>query len=302
MLGEVQGNSYGDDIFYCYDCKLWQPVLSYSNSKKENSPPLPPWFVPVEKNDKAAKDAPKIRQFFSLSTLEIYNFELPEVWRRNCIGASYGCILTLGPALQINLLHPFHRKQITLPLMLAFCDQYNHYHDFMPQQVIDTFVVKVVLSSNPWVENKDNHNSCVVAAMYGQFNALAFARLGDDGWIDIHVRSRRYEDIVLHKDKLYAVDCHGSILVSDLDDKIDSGPTKTQITPIPDGMEDWIQKCLVESSGDLLLVSHGHDATTIESQDHEHRESWIFYTVKFMVMKLEESNYCGHVSDGYPYK
>ncbi|KAL3524127.1 hypothetical protein ACH5RR_016961 [Cinchona calisaya] len=303
---EKEKVEFNDDIFFCFLCGLWQFPKTYSsNSKEEKSPPLPPWFVPAE-DDKVVKDAaPKIRSFFNLSTLKTYDFELPEASGRNCLGASYGCIFTLGYDLQINLLHPFTREQIPLPSMLAFTNQYNYSQDFWPQEVFDTFVRKVVLSSNPWTE-KD----CIVAAIYGEFRLLAFARIGDTVWTNIQVPSRRYKDIIFYEGKLYAVDGRGNVVVCNniVDHNGDDGPRATAIaTPLPTGTKENFY--LVESSGDLLLVSRVREV--IFSGDEEDGEVPDEYTVGFSVLKLDEYSSCdihsedgqqGSCSTAYPYK
>ncbi|KAL3521389.1 hypothetical protein ACH5RR_019538 [Cinchona calisaya] len=165
----VQRLAAHDFIVFSAVCKSW---LSVSHILKEK---------PEEENNKVTR-----RGFFNLSTLKTYEFELPEASRRKCIGANYGCFLTLGTDLQINLVNPFTRKHINLPPMLTLEEQFNYSDKLRPEDCIGMFVCKVALSTNPWANadlyvNQHNHDlsSCVVAVIYGEFRILAFARIGD---------------------------------------------------------------------------------------------------------------------------
>ncbi|CDP05893.1 unnamed protein product [Coffea canephora] len=304
LLAQVAQRLAGHDfIVFRAVCKPWQ----FASLTLKEKPPLPPWL-----DEDGLKDAPKIRRFFNLSTLKAYEFELPEASGRNCVGASYGCIFTLGHDLQISLVHPFTRKQISLPSMLAFSDHYAYHHEYRPQELFSMFVEKVALSSNPWLDEKtglhDDHthqDCCVIAAIYGEVSILAFARLGDEVWTNIRVPSKAYEDIIFHQDKLYAVDCHGSVVACDIDDDKSGGdgPRAKIIAPIPYEPPDYTQKYLVESSGDLLLV-----ARTRGGEETEDGEVLNYYTIGFSVLKLEDRLGChDHLEENiddneYPYK
>ncbi|CAI9767614.1 unnamed protein product [Fraxinus pennsylvanica] len=177
----------------------------------------------------------------------------PEAIGRKCFGAGYGWLMTIGTDLQINLLHPFSRQQICLPPMLTFPVQYDYNDQFPPQDYYYFFVRKIVMSSNPGMKKSSpNYNpDCIVAAIYGENDILAFARLGESVWTNITVPSRSYDDIVCYSGKFYVVDCHGVVVVCDLDD--DNDPKAIVVAPAPTKTRDSIRKYLVESAGDLCF-------------------------------------------------
>ena len=88
--------------------------------------------------------------------------------------------------------------------------------------------------------------------IYTNFKTLAFTRLGYRAWIDIKCDSRCFYYIALYKGKFYAVNNHGNVFVCHIDGDI----AFTECITFCKEPEDCIQKYLVQSSGDLLLVSH----------------------------------------------
>ncbi|KAL2540053.1 F-box protein SKIP23 [Abeliophyllum distichum] len=248
-------------------CKEWQSATTILK-KKPSLPTRYPRIMLPEKLDTNGQGNQDNRCFLNLLTSKTYELKLPEASGRKCVGAHYGWLLTVGSDLQINLLHPFSRQQICLPPMLTFPDQYEYDDEFTPQDVYDLFVRKIVMSSNPCKET--NNHDCVIMAIYGEYEVLAFARLGDKVWTNITVPSRCYEDIVYYNGKFYAVDCHGVVVVCDLDDT--NGPKATVVAPAPSGTFDWIQKYLVESSGHLLLVSRTRGGLLYENVLHDEEE------------------------------
>ncbi|KAL3521393.1 hypothetical protein ACH5RR_019542 [Cinchona calisaya] len=272
-----------DFIVFCAVCQSW---LSASHTLKEK-PALPPWLVLAEEENN--KEVSR-RGFFSLSTFKTYEFELPEASGRKCIGANYGCFLTLGTDLQINLVNPFTRKQINLPPMLTLEEQFNYSDEFRPEDCIGMFVCKVALSTNPWAN--EDLTSCVVALIYGEFCILAFARLEDRLWTNIRVPNRCYEDIIYYRGKFLAVDCHGTIVVCDIDNNNngDRPIARKLLAPRPPGTRDTDQKYLVESSsGYLLLVIRFRKGTLFEGGEDD-GQKLRYYTVGFSVLKLDK---CG---------
>ncbi|KAL3837966.1 hypothetical protein ACJIZ3_022557 [Penstemon smallii] len=309
---------FEDFINFCVVCKSWQSVTSILGKSRI----LPPRFPWVMLTDIAEKNYPKVtgdvypadmlveevkkneyiegmhnRRFFSISTSKTYEFELPEATRRKCLGVCYGWLLTIGYDLQINLLHPFTRLQIGMPSLLSFksfenLDDYDE--DFNPQDVFDFFVKKAVMSSNP--RNTSNED-CIVLAIYGECRVLAFARPGDKVWTDINVPSNVYTDVVYYKGKFYAVDCHGVVVVCDINDG--NGPIATPIARIPDGFHVLNYKYLVESSGFLLLVIRC--CRGVYFGDKEDVDRPYHYTTGFSILRLEEC-YGDRSSHEYPYK
>ncbi|CAI9759494.1 unnamed protein product [Fraxinus pennsylvanica] len=129
------------------------------------------------------------------------------------------------------------------------------------------------MSSNPRkTKSSPNYNpDCIVAAIYGEDDILAFTRIGDSVWTNIMVPSRPYDDIVYYSGKFYAVDCHGVVVVCDLDD--DNGPKAIVVAPAPTKTHGSIQKYHVESVGDLLPVSRIRGGTLFEGDDDNNLKS-----------------------------
>ncbi|KAI5670749.1 hypothetical protein M9H77_11113 [Catharanthus roseus] len=177
--------------------------------------------------------------------------------------------------------------------MLGFSDQYNYDEEFKPESVAHMFVTKAVVSRNP---RDDVKGKWVIVAIYGQFRILGFAREGDKVWTDIPCPSRCYDDVVFYEGKFYAVDCHGIVIVCEIDD-----PKSTVIAPAPVGTRDTIQKYLVESSGDLLLISRERGGRLFEGGiDDEILPR--YYTKGFSVLKLEKNNNAGEEEDEAKYE
>ncbi|CAA2961550.1 Hypothetical predicted protein [Olea europaea subsp. europaea] len=254
-------------------CKEWKSVTSILK-KKPSLPTRYPRIMLAEKIDtedqenRGDQDA-SVRCFLNLLASKTYRLQLPEASGRKCRGAHYGWLWTIGIDLQINLLHPFSRQQICLPLMLTFPDQYEYDETFKPQEVWDFFVRKIAMSSNPRKEISSHayNEDCTIVAIYGEFAILAFTKLGDTVWTNISVHSRVYQDIIFYNGKFYAVDVHGVVVVCDFDDA--NGPKATVIAPAPVETSDLYQKYLVESSGRLLLVSRLRKGLLFDDDDDD---------------------------------
>ncbi|KAL2557452.1 ABC transporter family protein [Forsythia ovata] len=261
-------------------CKEWQSATAILKKK----PSLPTRY-------------PRIMLSEKVDTMDQRNQDDPS--GRRCLGAHYGWLFTVGFDLQINLLHPFSRQQICLPPFLTFpAQRYEYDETYMPQEDIESFVKKIAISSNPQSKNNlhDYNHECVILAIYGEFGVLAFARLGDTLWTNIQVPSCCYDDVLYHKGRFYAVDCHGVVVVCDINDNND--PKAIVVAPAPSETHDQIQKYLVESSGDLLLVSRIRGGTLFEGDDDDNKKA-LYYTIDFSILRLEEYHEEGN---NYAYK
>ena len=93
----------------------------------------------AEKREQGNKES-QTRSFFNLSDTKTYDFNLPELVRRKCFGASFGWLLTIGTDLQINLFHPFSKHLISLPPQPTFCHQFPY--EMEPEELRGIFVFK----------------------------------------------------------------------------------------------------------------------------------------------------------------
>ena len=235
---------YDDFVNFGAVCKAWQRV--YSMIKLPLSPRCP-WLLLAE--EKEQKNHTRV--FFNVFDNKVYNFKLPELAGRKCIGTSFGWLLSVGIDFQMNLFHPLSKHQLSLPPHPYVWERHRNFELF-PLDYGDIFLYKCVLSRNPWNSKTHEYDrDCIIMVIYTNFKTLAFTRPGYKAWIDIKCDSQCFYDITLYKGKFYAVNNHGNVFVC----HIDGDMAFTECVTFCKEPEDYIQKYLVESSGDLLLVS-----------------------------------------------
>nr|POE97455.1 putative f-box protein [Quercus suber] len=116
------------------------------------------------------------------------------------------------------------------------------------------FVRKLVILRSPW--NSITHEydrDCIIMAIYGEMRTLSFTQPGYKAWIDIQSTSQAYDDIAFYKGNFYAVEAHGEVFSCRIDDN--QKVIAKAVAPRPEGTRDLIKNYIVESDGDLLLVS-----------------------------------------------
>ncbi|KAK7832292.1 putative f-box protein [Quercus suber] len=169
---------------------------------------------------------------------------------------------------QVNLFHPLSKHLLSLPQPLFWNEDGNSKLNHLDYR--DMFFEKCVLSRNPW--NSVTHEydcDCIIMVIYGNGRSLAFTRPGYKAWIDIPSHSGSISDITFYNGKFYAVNCHGEAFVCHTDDDI---PFVESIAPHPPATEEIIQMYIVESSGDLLVVSRfrgGHFFLEDDTEDED---------------------------------
>nr|XP_023882431.1 putative F-box protein At5g55150 [Quercus suber] len=252
---------YNDFVIFGAICKSWRSVYSLEN------PPLAPrcpWLMLAEEKEQKSHT----RVFVNLFDNKVYNFKLPELVGKKCIGTSFGWLLSVGTDFQVNLFHPLSKHLLSLPQPLFWNEDDNSKLDHLDYR--DMFFEKCVLSRNPW--NLVTHEydcDCIIMVIYGNGRSLAFTRPGYKAWIDIPSHSGSISDIAFYKGKFYAVNCHGEAFVCHTDDDI---PFIESIAPRPPATEEIIQMYIVESSGDLLVVSRfrgGHFFLEDDTEDED---------------------------------
>ncbi|XP_074339823.1 putative F-box protein At5g55150 [Apium graveolens] len=157
------------------------------------------------------------RGLYSLSLNKTYNIELPEAAGKLILSTSKGWLLTLGRDLQIHLLHPLFRYQVSLPPMLTFPRQYEYNKSITPEDDSAYFISKVAMSSRLLKEKADVTQPPIVMTVYGSLDSLGFARLGDKVWTDVNVNSNSFHDIVYYRENFYAVNSAGDVYVCCID-------------------------------------------------------------------------------------
>lgn len=240
---------------------------------------------------------------------KVYNIFLPEARKKLFKGSSYGWIVTVedihsSSPTDMHFINPITRACIKLPqrtefanvveylpnevdeeFILRMCyDVPNDYHfvegfvDKMRMSLYDVslaMTTKVVLLSAPCDE-------CVVVAIYGQFEQLAWCRCNDKKWTHIYTRLTNFIDIVFHKGKLYALTEFGQLFMfenigTDLDTKWTEIATSI---PIPIMNSAYLAYC---SDGSLIIV-------TRHFEYDETRREYMLHTIGFEVYKLDPSN------------
>ncbi|XP_074335968.1 putative F-box protein At5g55150 [Apium graveolens] len=238
------------------------------------------------------------RGLYSLSSMKTYNIELPEAAGKLILGTSKGWLLTLGRDLQINLLHPLLRHQISLPPMNMFTapTAYLPLAGFTEEHASEQFIRKVAMSSELPQKKTDlsslSHHSTrspIVMVVYHRKGVLGFARSGDKRWTDVRVCSDGFHDIVYHKGKFYAVDFQGNIYLCCIDvDEKREWPRATKIASIKTNNNQ--QKYLAEplsGSGLLLVVRYDRDKLIKRNRVRASK----YRTTNFEVWRLE-LEYC----------
>lgn len=263
-------------------------------------------FVSLEKGKKTSTTGSCMRHFES----NVWRIKLSEVSYRRCLCSNFGWLIALHTDLHINLWHPFSGYEIKLPPNPNFDDLCDSQHpafsylfdphaDYEPKESTDIFIRKAVLSSNPLHKTTGfdyEKRDCVIMAIFSEAGILAFARPGDKAWTKVDVPSHYYHDIIYYKQKFYAVDCKGVLVLCDLND--DEAPRASVIAPSPEGMIDSFMKYLVESSGVILLVLRAR-TNWYSGTDTENKNEPPYWTYRFRIFKLEE---CSEVGSGYRYK
>ena len=261
---------YDDFVMFGATCKSWQSVCSLENLPLS---PRCPWLMLAEDNEQRNPT----RVFVNLFDNKVYNFRLPELVRKKCFGTSFGWLLSVGTDFQMNLFHSLSKHLLSLPPQPNFEDLDHHDDDF---RII--LVDKCVLSRNPWnLVTHEYEGDCIIMVIYCNIKTLAFTRPGYKVWIDIKSHSRCFDDIAFYKGNFYAVDCHGEVFICHIDD--DNAFTKS-VTPRVLGTRDDMQKYLVESLGELLLVSRKLKGNLYAEDDMDETP---YMTTGFTILKLE---------------
>ena len=249
-----------------------------------------------EEREQGNKES-KTRSMFNLLDTKTYR-----------LGTSFGWLLTIGTDLQINFFHPLSKQLISLPPQPTFCRQYTL--EVEPEHLRFMFVHKFVLSRSPWNSITHEHDhDCIIMAIYGEMRTLAFTQLGYKAWIDIQSTSRAYDDLAFYKGNFYAVYAHGEVFACRIDDN--QKVVAKAVAPRLEGTRDLIKNYIIESDGDVLLVSCirvGHyysiedefnnvdleddiedeDALENESEEEEKKINDNFYVIiGFTVLKLK---------------
>lgn len=202
-------------------CKSWDSILRENNwfglHVNANIGKTPfPWLMLADECRSGGK-----RGFFNPATGQVSEVYLPEAEGRRCCGSSHGWIVTIGEDMEINLLNPLTRQQLSLPSQLTF-DVFSdgstnqEIHEWSSRKdVVRSFILKAILTCSP-----SRAGECVtVASLFPPgLRPLAYARPGDSKWTIIpHLESyQEPNDFIFYQGQVFAINLFGELMVLDL--------------------------------------------------------------------------------------
>ncbi|KAM7267364.1 hypothetical protein ACFE04_009530 [Oxalis oulophora] len=237
---------YEDLIAVTRVCKSWR---SQCNQIIPGFSPNVPWLMLSEEDNTGISNTNAMRNFFNLSTRQIFNLNLPHTINRKCFGVGFGWLLTIDIHLQVQLFHPFTRRTLNLPRYSTFKEFDPRYHDDLNEPSEIQFF-KAVASADPWDHKiQDLNQDCVIMTTYGF--GQAYAKLGDKTWTNIEMQHAYYYEGVYHKTQYFVV-CVNFLHVGNIVGH--QVPSAIKIAQLPIHLARYTHKYLVESAGELLVV------------------------------------------------
>ncbi|KAF9621454.1 hypothetical protein IFM89_021526 [Coptis chinensis] len=264
-----------DLIRFSWVCKTWRlSALPFTSFKPFNKP----WLIVPYTNDHVSKTGTacdKTLGFFDLSTRKLYKVDLPEIANhRICGSCRGGWLVTVNSFGDIQLLHPFARKVISLAPVTALPGVVSCYYNERQNLVYDVknYGSVCTIASNCMREfyiYKAVMLPCagVVMVIHGLNKMLAFCKVSDENkkWISVEGCEGNFNDVTIFKGEFYAVKHNGSVYVV-------CGGFDTSLTPFVKFVigqpVNWgyYKKYLVEARGELFLLDRiryqlqpGHD-------------------------------------------
>ncbi|KAL5719695.1 hypothetical protein ACHQM5_012440 [Ranunculus cassubicifolius] len=150
------------------------------------------------------------RGFVCFGEQKIYEIDLPEAHERKIIGSRGTMLITVGKDGMIHLLNPFTRIPIQLPSVKTFSNYDTKYYK-QRVRVRDDVADKIILLSS-------SDRDCIAMAIHGPEYQLSFARPGDSSWTRCPTPADWVFDLVFYKEKFYAINWQGTLMVCDISD------------------------------------------------------------------------------------
>ncbi|KAM7267819.1 hypothetical protein ACFE04_009985 [Oxalis oulophora] len=254
-------------------CKSWQPSFSFLLPKFQ-SPPYTPLLFLAEKDIRGLSTTSNIndhtRTFLNLSNRQKINLNLPATIGKRCLSVGYGWLLTVGLDFQINLFHPFTQRQISLPHLSTFANQWDPEYETRIK-IRNMFVHRAIASANPWnSEAEDFNKDCIIMTTY-EIGLPAFAKIGDQAWTDVKTPSAWYSDVIYYKSRFYFV-CGLGVFACSISIDGQQVSDAIRVAPISQHVGGINQKYLVESCGELFLVGRGFggEGASLSIPDYEY--------------------------------
>ncbi|KAL5725989.1 SWR1-complex protein 3 [Ranunculus cassubicifolius] len=245
-----------DFVRFAAVCKPWRSIAL---RRATSFIPFSPWLMLAKRsNDNInIENGNDIRSFFSLSQKQFFKHQLPQAQGRRCWGSPYGWLVTIGLDLNIHILNPLSKFQISLPPQPTLQAQSkvrsyvpNMDKELAPSHIIKVFTEKFVLASNPSFWNSPIAQPSLVFAIFGLDNELAYSTPGNATWTCV-ADSENIDDVVFFNGKIYSVDALGALWVCEINTR---HPRSIQIAEPRESMVSIDRFYLLEISKELHLV------------------------------------------------
>ncbi|KAJ3691549.1 hypothetical protein LUZ61_020713 [Rhynchospora tenuis] len=225
-------DSPADVLSFGAVCKTWRYVSMGVHMSLHCKLPMHhflPKGSPLPMLLHAGCEGPNMHQLYSLNEQKIYGqFHLVELSNKWIVGSGCGWLVTMDTIdAELNLLDPLTGKKIPLPLLL------------LPSWTADWYIKKVIVGS---------YKDTLVVVVLLPKKGIRFCRIRDSKWMEI---SRCSHDVIMHNNKLYAVDYLGETLELDI-----AEPSKERVVAIyPGAGGAYTEGCfLVDLCGKLVVI------------------------------------------------
>lgn len=253
-------------VWFSVVCKPWHSVALHQKHSRIGTQhkQIPLLLVPTK------DQSHKKKSLYSITQNKIYNLQVHVPYNRRFCGSSHGWLIAVKENLEVTLINPFSERNICLPTLIT---RPNEEFDMTPGYKYEYEMQKVILSADPY----SRPNECVVVAIYGGFDELAFIKLGGKSWTYVDCDYTLFMDVIAYRGQIYALQYDGALVSLSVTGDSDVGYHLRYV--VPKSSEHPDKSYIVESSrGDLLLVRRYLETKDPYDQD---------FTVKFKVLRLQ---------------
>ncbi|KAI4363821.1 hypothetical protein MLD38_019990 [Melastoma candidum] len=197
----------------------------------------------------------------SVFNFDTYHLELTSTQFKYACGCSHGWFAWIDPDNHLFLRDPFSARTIPLPPL---------------QLESGSTVSKIVLSRSPGSAPLD----CLVVAIYGKHDRLAFTKLGSGSWTCLDPSLKSFTDVMFDADRVFAVDKCAQLVSFDPQFGLPYvGADKVQVV-VPNCMESASDVYIVRScrSSAVLMVrwpGFGYEIQVFKLVEVDKRFLWL---------------------------
>jgi hypothetical protein len=283
---------YSDYVRFRAVCPQWRSSVQRF---PRHLPPQFPWLMlPLSKSQLQSH-----RSFYDVSTNKTHHLELPEACHSQVrVDSSNGWLVIIDSSSAILLLNPLTLAKFNLPPLSSFPNvvslnfskvskEYEYtireasgkIYRLKLGEMRNFFIKKIVLSSCS--VDKDNF---IAVAIVNETGELAYCKNGHQYWTSMGYVGLACCDVTYFKEKFYAVDAAGSVVVCDVSGE---SPSVSVIRMRFSSTIGYVcHKVYLVNSGDELLA-------VVRQLDHQlpQQGPFMFYlrTVYFVVYRMNWS-------------